>query len=93
MANCKKVGIAAGKEALKAGSEATRDYVNEGVDFKTALKRRGKQTLGRTISNLGQELQKGSGFGRRPFKKSIKGIRRRSRIRNRKLRKRDIYDG
>ena len=61
----KRLGIAAGREAIQAGSEATRDYMSEGTDFKTALKRRGKQAVGRTLTKLGDQLQKGSGFGKR----------------------------
>ena len=86
----KKVGIVAGKEALRAGSEATRDAVTDGVEFKTALKRRGKQALGRTITGIGNRLQHGSGLGCRPTRKTIKGVKRR-----RKQRKtsKDIFNG
>lgn len=84
----KKVGIAAGKEALQAGSEATRDHLTDGVDFKTALKNRGKQALGRSVAKLGQALQGGRGLGRRVVKKAIKGLKRNRKI-NKK--KKDIF--
>lgn len=91
----KKVGLAAGKEALQAGSEATRDYLNEGTDFKTALKRRGKQALGRTVSRFGQQLQHGHGVGSRSVRKSIKGLKCSQRLNTRRKpksrRKTDIF--
>ena len=80
----KRVGIEAGRQAIQAGSEATRDYLNEGVDFKSALKRRGKQALGRTITKVGERLQEGRGVGKRAVKKSIKGLVRRKRKASRK---------
>lgn len=88
----KKVGISAGKEALQAGSEAARDHYNQGVDAKTALKRRGKQALGRTISYLGQELQKGEGLGKRQRTKNIKGLKQRKKTNLRKSKKRARFD-
>ena len=87
----KTVGIAAGKEALKAGSEAARDHFNEGTDAKTALKKRGKQAAGRVLTKLGEHLQKGEGIGSRPSRKDIKRVNKRKKGKTSKRRNTDIF--